>query len=76
MFIFSNSIDTKAIVGDMYLRECESRYMAVDQFRRAVAVRGILQVPLEADECGFDGNYGLTTLQEENMYVYDHHYIG
>lgn len=43
--------------------------MAVYKFCQALARRGVLQVPLEADECGFDGNYGATILQDENMYV-------
>lgn len=54
-------------MGDQYLRECESRLIAVDKFRRALEVRGVQQVSLEADSCGFDGNFGVTTLQEENM---------
>lgn len=54
-------------MGDQYLRECDSRYTAANRLRQALAIKGVENIPLEVDECGFDGNYGVNTLQEDNV---------
>lgn len=66
-FYFKNEIDDRSRMGDKYLRQCDSRYLAANMLRRELDGKGVQNVPLDADECGFDGNYGVTTLQENNV---------
>lgn len=54
-------------MGNQYLRECESSYVAAERFRGALVERGVHHVSLETDDCGYDGNYGANILVEGNL---------